>query len=181
MDIKEEITEDLLFKHSKTNSVNIAKKCVINTLALAALIEIIFENKPILSQRAGWVLTFINKKDKKDKNILTAYLPQLIENLNNTSIHDAVKRNTFKLFEKRNAPENYEVKLLDLAIRYLQNKNEAIAIRVFAMTVMVNSSLMYPELKNEIKAIILDQYDAESPAYVSRAKKELLRLSKINF
>lgn len=173
MDTKQEIKNELIAKHSKTQSKKIAKKCVGDGAYLDALINIILENETILSQRAAWVLSFINKKNKV---YLQPYLHQLIDNLSKPKLHDAVKRNTLKIFEETNPPADYETKLLDLSIQFLRNKNEAIAIRVFAMTAMVNLSLLYPELQNEVKEIILEQYDEESPAYVSRAKKELKRL-----
>ncbi|MES2838117.1 MAG: hypothetical protein V4667_11375 [Bacteroidota bacterium] len=171
--VAEELKNELVAEHSKTQSEKIAKKCVAEKIWLKNLIKIILENETLLSQRAAWVLSFVHRKDK---TCLLPYLPQLIDNLSKPKLHDAVKRNTLKIFEATNPPANYETKLLDLSIKFLRNKNEAIAIRVFAMTAMVNLSLLYPELQHEVKEIILEQYDEESPAYVSRAKKELKRL-----
>jgi hypothetical protein len=50
---------------------------------------------------------------------------------------------------------------------------EAIAIKAFSIAVLQKLAKLYPEIINEIKLIIQERWDYETPAFKARAKKLL--------
>jgi len=59
---------------------------------------------------------------------------------------------------------------MDRCFRFIADLQEKPAIKAFALTVLHNLSQHYPEIVPEIKAIIADRLDYETPAFKARAK-----------
>ena len=66
---------------------------------------------------------------------------------------------------------------MDVCFRYFSSPTEAIAIKAFSITVLQKLAKLYPEIINEIKLIIEERWDYETPAFKSRAKKLLKEFS----
>jgi hypothetical protein len=90
--------------------------------------------------------------------------------------HDAVRRNTFRLLQYIEIPPRLHAKVVNLGFHYLTDKRQAVAIRVFAMSVLANLSQAVPEIKNELKFAIEEQLPFASAAFVSRARKILKKM-----
>jgi len=73
-------------------------------------------------------------------------------------------------------PKKYQGATLNLCLRFLSNKKEAVAVRVFAMTVLANLSKELPELKNELIPLIEDEMPYASAGFRSRGKRLLKEL-----
>jgi hypothetical protein len=139
----------------------------------AELMEIFFEHNSRKNQYAASVM--IHCVDKWDY-LLTPYLEKLILNLRNNNLKDATKRNTVRVLQDVEIPENMHGILTDICFQYLQNPSEAIAIKVFSMTIIHNLTKQYPELKEELKFILEEQIPFQSAGFRSRAGKILKNL-----
>ena len=64
-------------------------------------------------------------------------------------------------------------------MKLLLSADEAIAIKVFSMTVLVNICKTEPDLKNEVKLAIETQLPYASKGYLNRAGKLLSKLKKL--
>ena len=84
-----------------------------------------------------------------------------------------MKRNTVRVLQDVKIPENMHGILTDICFQYLQNPSEAIAIKVFSMTIIHNLTKQYPELKEELKFILEEQIPFQSVGFRSRAGKIL--------
>ena len=69
--------------------------------------------------------------------------------------------------------------LSDHCFKYLNDANEAIAIKVFSMTVMANITKKFPELQDEIMSSISDQFPFNTAAFKSRGSKVIKQLSSL--
>jgi len=136
----------------------------------AALIEIFFEHDIRKNQYAASIM--IHCVEKWDY-LLTPYLEKLILNLRNDNLKDATKRNTVRVLQDVKIPENMHGILTDICFQYLQNPAEAIAIKVFSMTIIHNLTKQYPELKEELKFILEEQIPFQSVGFRNRAGKIL--------
>jgi hypothetical protein len=54
---------------------------------------------------------------------------------------------------------------------------EATAIKAFSITVLQRLARLYPEIINEIKLVIEERWDYETPAFKVRARKLLKEFS----
>jgi hypothetical protein len=98
---------------------------------------------------------------------------KLLKNLKRPGMHDAVKRNTVRLLQEISIPEKYQGEIMSLCFDYISSPTEKIAVKAFSLTVLQNLSKTYPEIKQELKAVIEDRWDYETAAFHSRAKKIL--------
>ena len=122
------------------------------------------------SQRASWPLS--NAVIAHPKFIIP-HFSALVENLGKPGNHDAVKRNSLRLLEEVEIPEDFHGEVMNLCFNYVTSMSEKPAIKAFSLTVLQNLAKTYPDIKHELKTIIEDQWDYESPACKSRAKKIL--------
>ncbi len=68
---------------------------------------------------------------------------------------------------------------MDICFKYLEFPDEALAVKVFSMTVLGNLAKKYPEIKPELKLLIEDQLPHQTAGFKSRAKKILKQLGNL--
>lgn len=173
---KMDIKVALLKEHSKTQAQKIAVWAGQSDDNFKELFDVFINGDYRLNQRAAWPLGMMGKKYPER---ITPYLGKLINNLTKPNLHDAVKRNTIRLLQDIEAPEEYMGTLADVCFDYLANPKEAVAIKVFSMSVLHNITKHYPDMKNELKMLIEGQLDTESAAFRSRGSKILKALDKL--
>lgn len=140
------------------------------------LIEIFLTGSPRTVQQASWPLSYCVE------NHPTLILPHLKKILKAAALphaHDAVKRNVVRLLQFISIPKSQQGAVATLCFDFLENKKEAVAIRVFSMTVLTNLAVKNPALKEEIIAVVEDGMPYAKPAYLSRAKKVLKQLRQL--
>lgn len=170
-----QLKEDLEVKIQLFNPLNIAKS-ILNDSLQKELIKLCMSSDEQLSSRAVWVFWHCYELDK---SILKKYQDVLILNLKNINLHDGVKRNTLRLFQKNKIPQIHEAFMLDMCYSYIKNITEAIAVRAFAITVIYNISLPYPELLSELKATLqLINHPNETPGIKSRIINTIKNIDK---
>jgi len=171
MDIKAQ----LLAMHSRANADLIKEWIGTDKDRFAILVQLFLENEYRVSQRAAMVLGHIHDKYPF---LLQPFLPQIIKHLRKPDIHDAIKRNTVRILQNVEIPEEYYGEVADICFTWLEDPNVAVAIRVFSMTVLWNICQKVPELMPELKATIEDWLDYGSAGFKSRGKKVLKMISK---
>jgi len=168
------LREALIVDNSKRMALNIADWIGDDPVRLGALMDLFLHGDYRLTQRAAYPLIFLADRNPKG---FKAYLPDMFERVKDP-VHDAVIRNTLRLFQLVDLPEEIEGPVFDSCLHYLQTPRYPVAIRVFAMTILTNLSLKYPELSHEVVPLIRDILEvSDSPGLVSRGKKELKRLA----
>jgi hypothetical protein len=94
---------------------------------------------------------------------------------------DAEKRFIMRLFGKHGLPEGEEQqgKLLKLTFDWILDPNESIAVNAFCLTTLHRFCKIHPELENELREIIADQFPNSTAAFKSRAKHILKDLNPL--
>ena len=112
-------------------------------------------------------------------DLLAPYFMRLINGLKKPQ-SDAYKRNVLRIFQTASIPESGVSLLFDQALKYIQQKDEAIAIQAFSFTVLRKICESYPDLAPEVKdSIELVLLENNSAGIQNRGKKEIKRLEKI--
>ncbi|MEQ8924790.1 MAG: hypothetical protein RLO81_03190 [Fulvivirga sp.] len=168
MDIKKE----LLKEHSKDQAEYIAAHIVTDKSKFKELMNLFLGDHYRTSQRAAWV---VSKCHDNNPELIKPYLKEMIKNLGKGQ-HVAVKRNTLRILQDIEIPEPLWGITADVCFKVMESASEAIAVKVFGMTVLANICQHVPELKNELKLIIEDQMPYGSAGFQSRAKKVLKKL-----
>ncbi|HEX2629507.1 MAG TPA: hypothetical protein VHM26_10850 [Chitinophagaceae bacterium] len=169
MDLK----ELLLAKHSKAHTTKIAKWIGTDQKRFDQLVKFLMDGEEPLPQRAGWVLFYCAIPHPQ---LIQKHIGKLLKNLQRPNIHDAVKRNTIRILQDLPVPEKFQGDAMNICFDYITDPKEKPAIKAFSLTVLQNLAQQYPEIKNELKTVIESQWENESAAFRSRAKKILKTL-----
>ena len=103
---------------------------------------------------------------------MESHLPVLISALP-TYTHPGTRRNILKILSRSGIPQEYQGELIDLCFRFLVDAGQPVAVKVYAMQIIANHLSSYPELGNELREIIEDQFSRNSAGFHSRGRKIL--------
>jgi hypothetical protein len=148
-------------------------------LRFKELMDIYFGKEDKASEIAAWVL---GKCAEEQPELLKPYVSKLITLLAKKNRHDAIKRNGYRVLQFQDIPERDKGRLLAQCYEAILSLQEAIAIRVFALSTAYNISKDFPELLQEL-LLMLDDILAHphSPALLARArmiKKDIKKREK---
>lgn len=165
-----ELRETILAEHSKAKTNAIIKWVGDSQARFDALFHLFLTDEYRVVQRAAWPLSYCVIEHPQ---LIKKHLKKLITNLHANGLPAAVKRNTVRLLQHIEIPEEFQGEIMNLCFGYITSTDEAAAIKAFALAILQNLTYYYPEIKDEVKIIIEDRWEAESPAFRSRAKKFL--------
>lgn len=167
------LSEQLHQEHSKPQALRLADWIGYDAERLVALMDIFLGSDYRLTQRSAWVLQLVARRAPE---LLEPWLPQMIAKTREPGVHDAVKRNVVRILEDVEIPDAVLDDLADVCFQFLADPKEAIAVRVFSMTVLEKICQKVPELKPELRLIIEEHWEHGTGAFRSRGRKILKRL-----
>lgn len=166
------LRDQILLEHSKANVLHIAQWIGNNPKRYAQLATIFLEGDYRVSQRAAWILS--HSADQHPLLILP-HLKKFLAFAVNPP-HVAVKRNVLRVMTLIDIPEDLEGEVYDLCFGIVQNHEEDIGVRAYAISIIGAIALKYEELKSEVRALLISFQEHASPALRSRSKKVLKEL-----
>ena len=170
MDIKAAVLEE----HSKAQALYITNYIGKSPKRFAKLMECFFDDDWRLNQRAAYSMNFVVEKNP---SLFAPYLEKAIHNLKSPK-HVAVKRNTLRILQTYDIPEELQGIVLDIAFKFLESQKEPIAIRVFSMTVIFEIAKNEPDLLRELRILIEENLPHGSAGFKSRGNKILKYINK---
>lgn len=169
------LRDTLLAEHSKAQADKVVQWIGSHQQRFDQLFTLFTSNEYKLVQRAAWPLSYAVAAHPV---LIQKHVGKLLRYLEQPNLHDAVKRNSVRLLQDINIPQKYQGNVMNLCFAYIISPKEKPAVKAFSLTVLQNLSRQYPEIKNELRTIIETQWDNESPAFRSRARKILKELRK---
>jgi hypothetical protein len=167
-----QLLKDELFKEQKDRIVAWIGK---DKDRFAGLIDLFFKGDNRIAQRAAWPLSYCVRNHPE---LITPYYKQILDNLDRKNIHPAVVRNTIRLLQDVTIPKKFHGRVMNKCFDLVQLPETPIAVKAFSLTVLSNLAAEYPEIAAELKLIIEDQWDHATPAFRSRAKQALKKMSR---
>lgn len=168
MNLREEILRELSIAQYKKIVAYVGN----DKKRFAELIYLFLGDEYRVTQRATWAITHCAEKYP---SLILPHLKKIVSRLENPA-PAAVKRNIIRIFQWIEIPENLQGRVAEMCFRFLCSKDEAIAVKVFSMTVLHNLSKLHPGLKNELRSAIEEQMPYASAGFKSRGKKILKAL-----
>ncbi len=162
-----DLRTQLLKEHSKANCNKIVKWIGADQQRFDELMRLFLSNEYRVVQLAAWPISYAAIAHPA---LVKKHFTRLIKHLDAPGIHTAVKRNTLRLLQEIDIPEKYHGRLMDICFRYISVPGEAIAVKAFSLRVLENLAKIYPEIVPEIKLLIEENYDRETPAFKARAR-----------
>jgi len=171
-----DIRATLLVEHSKANTMKVVNYIGKDQVRFDILMKHFLANEYQVTQRAAMA---VGHAADRHPPLIKKHLKNLLENLRRPDIHDAVKRNTIRLFDKHfNLPEELLGIAAELCFTYLNDLQEAVAVRAFSMGVLYKICQQEPELGNELIMVLEDHIPQGSAGFKSRGNKILNKLRK---
>lgn len=170
MDFKKE----LLKEHSYENSERIAWYIMDHPETFPQLLKLFLGNDSRITQRATLVIIICT--DWKPK-MVKPFVEEMILNLKNEDISDAIKRNTTRILAEFPIPKHMEGILTEICFDFLNNTKEAVAIKIFSMIILERIVEKYPELKSELIVSIERGMEFGTAGFKNRGGKILKNLN----
>jgi hypothetical protein len=167
------LREEILKEHSKAHALSIANYACRSKENFKELIKCFLDEEYRLAQRAAWSVSWAAKQKPE---MINPHIKELVSVLHKKNVHDAVVRNSVRVLQEIEIPEEYQGEVMDACFQFLESNTTAVAIKAFSLTTLFNLSKKYPEIKSELKLIINVRLDYETAAFKSRAKKILPKL-----
>lgn len=171
MNIPEELLKCQI--QSKEQALRIAEYAIFSTERFKDLMDCFLSKNIRLAQRAAWSVSWAAQKNPK---IVQPHIGSLVNQLTRTDIHDAVIRNSLRVLEDLEIEEDCHGEVMSACFDFIQKLNTPIAIKAFSLNILYKLSKSYPEIKNELRTIIVQNMDYETPAFKSRARKILAKI-----
>jgi hypothetical protein len=166
------LKQEILKEHSKAQTNKIISWAGNSQQRFDELVKLFLGDEYRVTQRAAWPLSYIAIEHPA---LAKKHLPRFIKELYNQKQHNAVKRNIVRLLQFVEIPKQLHGDVMDICFRLIANVEEKAAVKAFSLTILENQCIQYPEILPEIKLVIEDRWDYETPAFRSRAKKLLAR------
>jgi hypothetical protein len=163
-----DLRRTILAEHSKANCNKIVNWIGHSQARFTELFNLFLHSEYRVNQRAAWPLSYCVIAHP---NLISPHLAKLVKNLHKPGIHDSIKRNTVRLLQHIDIPKKFHGEVMDICLHYIATPNEPVAVKAFSLSILHNLSHQYPEIKNEVKLIIEEQWPYETAAFRSRAKK----------
>ena len=139
------------------------------------LVRLITHGEDPFPRNATWALDSI---DMQFPDLIIPYLKTLIQSANKFQ-QTGTLRNILKILSRKNIPAAFHGKLIHHCFEWLYDKKIPVAVKVYAMQIIMNLSEEYPELKQELGEALEDMYLSSSPGFKARANKILRSLKRI--
>lgn len=170
-----DLQTELIKAHNRQQAEKITRYIGDNPARFASLIKIYLEGPYRITQRASWPIA---KCVERNPSLVKPHIKSLLDFLNTPGVHDAVKRNTMRLFQYIDIPKRNHDQVMTICFAYLQERKLPVAIKAFAMTVLMKVIHDKPELLQELRIIIEDELPYASAAFRSRGTKVLKQLAQ---
>ncbi len=170
------IREEILKEHSKAQCTRIVNWVGNNQQRFDELFSLFVNDEYRVVQRAGWPVSNCVMANPK---LIKKHWKGLINNLKKPNLHNAVKRNSIRLMQDIELPAKYHGEIMDTCFKFMESPKEALAVKVFSMSVLGNLAEIYPEIKPELKLLIEDQLPDQTAGFKSRGKNVLKQLEKL--
>jgi len=139
------------------------------------LLRIALQEKDPLAWRAAWLL---DCSDEKKPGLVQKHLSRIIGSLEGLQSRGTL-RSLLRLLTRYRIPEKEQGLLIDLCFSYLVSELYPVAVKAHAMQIIYNHVLLYPELKNELIAVIEDQAENNTVGFKARGRILIKQMEKL--
>lgn len=139
------------------------------------LLELALQEKDPLAWRTSWVL---DGSDEIKPGLATAHISKIVKALPGLDSKGSL-RSLLRLLSRHEIPEEEQGLLIDLCFSYLVSELYPVAVKAHAMQIIYLHVLLYPELKDELVAVIEDQIANNSVGFKSRGRRLIKQMEKL--
>jgi hypothetical protein len=140
-----------------------------------ALLHLALHEKDPIAWRAAWVL---DGSDELKSGLARKHISKIVKVLPELESMGTL-RSLLRMLTRYDIPENEQGLLIDLCFSYLVSELYPVAVKAHAMQIIYHHVLLYPELKNELIAVIEDQAENNSVGFKARGNILIKQMEKL--
>ena len=165
-------TEQINLPSSKVITLQTAEYIIKKPQSLDVLYQLIWEDKLPKSWKASWILehVFLDKP-----RMIDAYLADMITKFPHIKA-DGTKRHISKILAFSEINEIATGDFLNTCFEWLMSKSIPVAVKSNCISILVNLSKIYPELKQELIACLETEQENNSAAFKGRMNQVIHQL-----
>ncbi len=148
------LREEILKEHSKAQCNKIVEWIGSSQKRFNELFHLFLQDEYRVVQRASWP---VSNCVIAHPNLIINNLERLTNNLRKPNLHNSVKRNSIRLLQYVDIPEQFQGEIMEICFGYVASPIEPVAVKAFSITVLGNLAKQYPEIIPEIKVLIEEQ------------------------
>ena len=164
---------EILKEHSKVHALKIAAYACSSQTCFKELMSCFMSDNYRLAQRAAWSVSW---SARKKPVMVIPYIKDLVAVLEKNNVHDAVIRNSLRVLQDIDIPEEYHGIVINACFRFIECQTTPVAFTAFSLTILEKLSRFYPDIKSELKLLIEENWNNATPAFRSRAKKIMKKI-----
>jgi len=139
------------------------------------LLELALHDPDPVAWRASWIL---DGSDEQKPGLGQPYLGKIIKALPDLESKGSL-RTLLRMLCRYDIPEESQGLLIELCFNYLTSELYPVAVKAHAMQIVYNHVLLYPELKDELVAVLEDQMENNSVGFMSRGRRLIKQMEKL--
>ena len=172
MNIRDELLKEKYY--FKGHALKVSEFACSSPKHFKELMECFLSNEYRIAQRAAWSVSW---GAQKHPELVKPYIKDLVAQLPRKDVHDAVIRNSVRILQQIEIPEELHGELMNNCFGFIESPSTPSAIKAFSLTTLFNLSRNYPEIKQELKLLIEENWNNETAAFRSRGKHILKALN----
>jgi len=169
MDFEKELTN----RPSKARVLEIVNIVLRDPSLVEELMRSYFMHTDRLGMMASWIVAYVARKDH---TLIEPYYAKMLAHLNK-DMHNGILRNTIRIFEDVPIPKKIQSKLYEICLDYISDTKMPMAVAAFSMTTAMRIAKPYPELRDELKEILLLMDTHGTTGFQFRRRKTLKELN----
>lgn len=146
------IREALLAEHSKPQTMKIVRYIDGDALKFKELMGYFLGNTYRVSQRAAWAVNYCAEHNRE---LVKPYFNKLVQQLERDDVHVAVRRNVARMLQFIDLPKRYEGRVYDACYNLLDDADQPVAVRVFALSTAAKIAKNESALLDELRLVSL--------------------------
>ena len=166
------IRKEILKEHSKLQAMKIAAWAEKWQQRIKALVNLMVNDEYRVVQRVARVISHIAERRPV---LITPYLPLLVSSMENKNAPVAAKRNVVRVLQYVEIPPTLQGPVMKICFDFLSDPKETVAVKCFSMTVLAGLSKQFPDIRNELRLLIDEQWENATAGFKARARKMQLR------
>lgn len=168
---------EILSEHSKRQCSKIIAYVGNSQSRFDKLIQLVLGNDQLIAQRAAWPLSYCVIAHPF---LINKHVKSVVQHLKKPGLHPAVKRNAVRFLQFTDLPDYIHGDIMNICFQYIEDPNEAVAIKAFSLSILGRLAHQYPDIIPEISLLIEEQLPFQTAAFTSRAKSVLKKIKHQN-
>ena len=169
------LEQEIFREHSKRQVVKIGNWIGRNERRFGQLMKCYLRGDRVLSQRSAWIMGYCGERNPY---LLNRWIPSILKKVRQPGNHIAVKRNALRVLQFIETPRWLLGETVSLCFDELENANTPVAVRVYAMNILLTLLDDEPDLANEIIAVTRQLLPHAGPGLRVAIRRALKKLDK---